>query len=89
MIRACCLRNMSYVDVPKIVELLKTPLLDSLNDNNPLVAKTAALAVLKLAMLDPGMLRTSPQYVESLYKLVESDDPMVKHLYIEFGINLR
>lgn len=74
--RACVLRNMSYVNIPRMVQILKAPLLRSLSDPNALVCKTGAMAVSKLAILDQSIGLTQA-YIDGLYSLLRNNDPMV------------
>lgn len=82
-VRSCALRNMSYVNIPQVIQLLKGKLVCAMKDDHPIVAKTAALAVAKLSMLDPQLLN-DPVYIDTLYSLLDHHDPTV---YIDYISN--
>lgn len=75
-VKSCALRNMSYVNIPQVIQLLKSKLVQCLRDEDSMVVKTAALAVAKLSMMDSRMLEDSV-YLNELYELLGHNDPTV------------
>ncbi|KAI8610531.1 Clathrin/coatomer adaptor, adaptin-like protein [Chytriomyces sp. MP71] len=76
LIRALALRNMSYIQVDKIIEGCSTALLKCLTDKDPYVAKTAAICVVKLYTYDRGVVERAG-LMDRLRALLNSDNSMV------------
>eukprot|EP01130_Rhizamoeba_saxonica_P001711 TRINITY_DN11573_c0_g1_i1.p1 TRINITY_DN11573_c0_g1~~TRINITY_DN11573_c0_g1_i1.p1 ORF type:complete len:870 (-),score=238.59 TRINITY_DN11573_c0_g1_i1:36-2621(-) len=76
LIRALAIRTMGCIRVPKVVEYLCDPLRECLEDDNPYVAKTAAICVAKLYDINPELVETGG-FIEILLDLLNDNNPMV------------
>ncbi|KAG0055661.1 beta-adaptin [Gryganskiella cystojenkinii] len=76
LIRALAIRTMGCIRVDKILDHVCEPLKKCLQDDNPYVRKTAALAVAKLWDLDQERARENG-FVEILQELLSDSTPMV------------
>ncbi|KAG9396559.1 Adaptor Protein Complex 1/2, beta subunit (AP1/2B) [Carpediemonas membranifera] len=75
LLRALALRTMSCIRVESITEYLSEPLRLGLEDTDPYVRKTAALAVAKLFSIDPELCRD--HFMEPLKGLLRDSNQMV------------
>jgi AP-1 complex subunit beta-1 len=76
LIRALAIRTMGCIRVEKIVEYLAPPLKRALQDEDPYVRKTAALAVAKLNDISPVVVRQQG-FLDSLRDLLGDANPTV------------
>lgn len=75
LIRALAIRTMALIPLENVTEYLCEPLHSCLNDSDPYVQKTAAIAVAKLFDTNPSVVRDE-NFVEELRKLVLSNNPL-------------
>ncbi|KAJ3223250.1 hypothetical protein HK099_001341 [Clydaea vesicula] len=76
LVRALSIRTMGYINVDKIILALTEPLLFSLEDHDPYVTKTAALAVAKLYFYDRDIV-VNLGLLDKLRNLINHENPMV------------
>lgn len=76
LIRALAIRTMSCIRVDKILDFVSEPLGRCLQDQNPYVRKTAAIAVGKLYEISP-QLAEEHGFIQTLQDLVSDANPMV------------
>ncbi|KAJ3136978.1 AP-1 complex subunit beta-1 [Physocladia obscura] len=76
LIRALALRTMGYMQVDKLIDALSTALVKSLADRDAYVAKTAAIAVVKLYTHDRFAIDRA-SLMDKLRNLLNSDNSMV------------
>lgn len=76
LIRGLAIRTMSCIRVQNIVEYLSEPLRNAIQDKNPYVRKTAAVAVAKLYDLDPSM-AVDNGFIDMLEEMLSDQNPMV------------
>ncbi|KAJ3389375.1 AP-1 complex subunit beta-1 [Entophlyctis sp. JEL0112] len=76
MIRALALRTMGYMQVDRLIEALSTALAKALSDKDAYVAKTAAIAVVKLYTYDRKLVERLG-LIDKLRSLLSSDNSMV------------
>jgi AP-1 complex subunit beta-1 len=76
LVRALAVRTMGCIRVNKIIDYLAEPLQRTLQDKDPYVRKTAAIAVAKLYDLNPE-LTIEKGFITDLEKLLTDQNPMV------------
>ncbi|KAI9199673.1 AP-2 complex subunit beta-like protein [Polychytrium aggregatum] len=76
LIRGMAIRTMGYIQVDKMVDCLCGPLRHSINDRDPYVAKTSAMAVAKLFLYDRN-LTENEGFLEQLRALLNHDNSTV------------
>ena len=76
LVRALSVRTMGCIRVNKIIDYLAEPLQRTLQDKDPYVRKTAAVAVAKLYDLNPEM-TIDKGFIQDLEKLLYDPNPMV------------
>lgn len=76
LIRALAIRTMSRIHIEGVAENMIIPLKKRLDDSDPYVKKTAALAVAKLFDIVPEAIDNSNIY-PSLFELLNDSNPMV------------
>ncbi|KAJ3263738.1 hypothetical protein HDU77_010014 [Chytriomyces hyalinus] len=76
LIRALALRNMSYIQVDKVIDAVAAALVKCLADRDAYVAKTAAVCVVKMYSFDKGVVERNG-FIEKLRSLLNSDNSMV------------
>ncbi|KAJ1913511.1 hypothetical protein H4219_005190, partial [Mycoemilia scoparia] len=76
LVRAMAIRTMSYMHVDQVLESLVVPLRHALRDKDPYVRKTAAMAVLKLCLLDRSLVEEE-NFLDMLKGLLADPNPSV------------
>ncbi len=75
LIRALAIRTMALIPLENVMEYLCDPLRTALNDRDPYVQKTAAIAVAKLHDTNPAVVREEG-FIEQLQRLLSANNPM-------------
>ncbi|KAG7539700.1 hypothetical protein FFLO_03417 [Filobasidium floriforme] len=78
LIRALAIRTMSSIPLPRVIMALIDPMRSGLQDSDPYVRKTAALAVAKLYVTEPGRkVIEREEFVAMLRDLLADSNPTV------------